>query len=183
MPESIEITDVRLTEMEANQMTPVMAQSGVSWYVLTLTLRNQSDEPIHLMSDIRRIRYDGGRRVLVVQLSEHEAPDESPVVSLPMPPRYRAVGAGEETTIVHPLSSPITFLEPSAAGARRPRYVRLAEDVDSIECTVAYEAELPAPVIDLTARKVQDQWRGRGNTVTASWRTSPLRRERKKTSE
>jgi len=183
MQESIEITDVRLTEMAVDQMTPVMAQSGVSWYRLTLTVRNRSHEPIHLMWDIRRIRYDAGRRVLVVQLSEHDAPNESPMVGLPMPPRYRVIGAREEATIVHPLSSPITFLETSADGARRPRYVRLAEDVNSIECTVAYETEPPPPVIDLTARKVPDQWRGRGTTVTASWKASPSRKERKKTSE
>lgn len=183
MPEAIEITDIRLVEMSADEMTRVMAQSGVSWYRLTLTVRNRSNEPIHLMSDIRRIRYDAGRRVLVMHLSENDAPNENPVVGLPMPPRYRVLGAREETTIVHPLSSPIAFLEISSDGARRPRYVRLTEDVDSVECTVAYETVPPVPVIHLTARTAPDHWRGSGTTVTASWKALPLRKESKRSSE
>lgn len=171
MPETIDITDVRLTEMAAEQMTPVMAQSGVSWYQLTLVVQNRSDEPVHVVTDIRRIRYEADRRLLVVQLAGPEVSTGSPVVGVPMPPRYRELGARERATIVHPLSSPITFLEMTADGTRHPRDVRLAEDVDSIECTLGYETEPPAPVTDLTAWRTPEPRRGRGNTVTASWQS------------
>ncbi|MGB7926384.1 MAG: hypothetical protein WCF57_24295 [Pyrinomonadaceae bacterium] len=173
MSESIEIRDIRLTDMASEQMTPVMAQSGVSWYNLTITVKNMSDvTPIHVMSDIRRIHYDASRRVLLVQLSEHDMPDARRVVGLPMPPRYRVIEPCEEVTLTHPLSSPITFLEELPDGARRPYFVRIAEDVDTIECTVAYDTEPPAPAVDLTSTKVPEQWRGRGATVTASWKPS-----------
>ncbi len=168
MPESIQITDVRLTEMPADQMTPAMSHSGVSWYRLALTVQNASDEPIHLISDIRRIRYDAASRVLHVQLSEHDAPEESPVIGPPMPPRYTMIGARDEATIVHPLSSPITFLQTSPVGLRSPTYVRLAEDVDSIECAVTYETEPPPPVVDLAALRVPDREPRPGTTLTAS---------------
>jgi hypothetical protein len=173
--EPIEITDIRLARMEPDQMTPLMAQSGVSWYLLTLKLRNRSNEPIHVISDIRRIKFDEGRRVLIVQLSEHEAPSDTPVATPPLPPQFRLISPGEETTVVHPLSSPITFLEISSDGTRQPRNVRLTEDVDTIECTIAYETDPPAPVVDLTASKIPNRWRGRGTIVTASRRISPVR--------
>lgn len=177
MPESIEIRDIRLTDMASDQMTPGMAQTGASWYNLTLTVKNMSDvTPIHVMSDIRRIHYDAGRRVLLIQLSERNVPDMRRIMGLPMPPRYRVIEPREEVTLTHPLSSPITFLDESSHGARRPYFVRIPEDVDTIECTVAYDTELPEPAVDLTSMEVPEQWRGRGATVTASWK--PPREDR-----
>jgi len=188
MPEAIEITDVRLGEMAPDRMTPAMAQSGVGWYVLTISLRNRSDEPVYLMADIRRIRYDDARRVLEVQLSEHEPLGASAGVRPPLPPRYRVVGAGEMATIVHPLSSPITFLESPAAiptlttAARARHVVRLPEDVDAVECTLAYETAPPSAAVNLAASEVSSQWRGCGTTVTGVW-TAPARRPPTKTSQ
>jgi len=180
MQAPITITDVRLAAMAAERMTPAMAQSGVGWYELTLSVRNTADEPVYLMVDIRRIRYDGARRVLQVQLSEHEPLAALPGSRPPLPPQYRAIGAGATATIVHPLSSPITFLEspgpiPTLTIAARARnLIRLAEDVDAIECTVAYETAPPPPVRNLAAREVARQVRGRGTTVTGVW-TAPAR--------
>lgn len=124
--------------------------------MLTISLHNRSDEPVYLMADIRRIRYDDARRVLGVQLSEHEPLGTSADVRPPLPPRYRVVGAGEMATIVHPLSSPITFLESPTAistlttAARARHVVRLPEDVEAIACTLAYERR---------CRRRQSTWR------------------------
>ena len=168
MLESIEIRDIRLTDMASDQMTSGMAQSGARWYNLTLTVKNTSDDtPIYVMSDIRRIHYDASRRVLLVQLSEHDVPDASHFVGLPTRPRYRLIEPREEVTLTHPLSSPITFLEESPHGARRPYFVRIAEDVDTIECTVAYDTEPPRPAVDLASTKAPEEGRRSGTTVTA----------------
>lgn len=171
MPESIEIRDIRLTDMASEQVTPVMAQSEVRWYNLALTVKNMSDvTPIHVMSDIRRIRYDARRRVLLVQLSEPDLPDARRVVGLPMPPRYRVIEPLEEVTFTHPLSSPITFLQESPDDARRPCFVRIDKDVDTIECIIAYDTEPPTPAVDLASMKRREKGRVRGATVMASWK-------------
>lgn len=171
MPESIEIRDIRLTDMASDQLTPVMARSGVRWYNLKLTVKNMSDvTPIHVMSDIRRIHYDASRRVLLVQLSEPDVPDARHVVGLPMPPRYRVIEPHKEITFTHPLSSPITFLEESPDGTRHSCLVRIDKDVDTIECVIAYNTEPPTPAVDLTSMKVSKEGRVRGATVTASWK-------------
>jgi hypothetical protein len=175
MPEPVEVTDVRMVEMPSDRMTPAMAHSGVSWYLLTITLRNRSEAPLHIIGDIRRIRYDAGQRALVVQLSEQQPPSQNPALGMPAPPRYQEIRAGEETSIVHPISSPITFLETNPDGTRRSREVRLPEDVDSVECTIAYETEQPSVEINLAARMPRERWRESKTTVTAS-RRSPLSR-------
>jgi len=183
MPDPIEVTDVRLAEMPVGKMTPVMAQSGVNWYQLTMSLRNRSETPLHIMTDIRRIRYDAARRALVVQLSEHDMPSESPILGMPAPPRYKEIKTGEEATILHTLSSPITFLETNPDGARRSREVRIPEDVDSVECTVAYETELPRLELNLASRTPRERWQESRTTVTASWKSPVMRMERRESAE
>lgn len=171
MPELIQISSVHVTQMVAGQMTPVMAQSGVSWYQVSLTVRNRSDHPIHVMTNLRGIRYDANRRVLILELCEEEKPSERPLVGRPPPPaRYRAIGPNEEATITHPLSSPITFLDASPDGTRRTTYVRLGEDVDAIECTMTYERQPPQDAVDLTAARGKVQAPRQGTMLSALWK-------------
>jgi hypothetical protein len=144
MPKTVKITDLRMPAMAPDQMTSAMRQSGTSWYRFTLGVRNKSDRPIHLISDIRHMRYDKGSRTLIVELSDRDEA-ASRALGMPMPPRYRELGAGEEATIALPLSSPITFIEAAADGSRQSSNVRLPQDVALIECVVAYGSHEPPP--------------------------------------
>lgn len=168
MPTAIEIADVHLTEMTADEMTPLMAQSGVSWYRLAIPVRNRSAAPVHVISDIRRYRRDAGRRTLVLELSE--SPASEPSIRRRVPPRYLTIEAGGQVTLVHPLSSPITFLSIADDGSRQSTYVRIPEDVDSIECVVSYDTEPPPPAADITAAPTSMLPRKQQRTVTGSWK-------------
>ena len=101
-------------------------------------------------------------------LSERESTEPRSVVGLPVPPRYTAVGPREETTLASRLSSPITFLATSPEGGSRPSRVRIAEDIDTIECVVAYNAHPPPTHLNLTAREAPNPWEGWATTVRAS---------------
>ena len=176
MREAVDILEVHLAAMPPADLTPAMAHSNVAWYVLTISLRNGSAGPVYLISDIRRIRYDAARRVLEVQLSEHEPLAQGPGVRPPLPPQYRCLGAGEVVTIAHPLSSPITFLDspaafPTAAAAARAwRTVRIPDELAEIECTVAYETAPPSPPDNLAGSEMSRKASGRATTVTGVWR-------------
>jgi hypothetical protein len=182
MPESIVIRDIHLPEMDPDQMTRIMpqsrAQSRVRWYDLTVTVKNVSDVvPLYVISGVRWVRYDASRRVLFVQFSEHDVPTARRVVGLPSPPPYTVIDPGEEATLTFRLSSPLPFLEESPEGERRPYFVRVPEDVDTIECAVAYGTDPPAPAGDLTSRVVRTHWGDWGTTVQASWEPSREGRE------
>jgi hypothetical protein len=172
MPEPIQIASVRLVEMPADQMTRVMAQSGVSWYLLTVTLHNPSDAPVYVMADIRRITYQRERRTLDVRWSEEAPPAERRVLGRPRPPRHLAIPAGAETRLTHPLSSPLTFVDTGAENARQSTYVRITEDVDTIECTIAYQTQPPEPVPDLTALAGRARAHAPSASVMGSWKNT-----------
>lgn len=174
MPEGLVIKDIRLPELDADLMTPVMRRSRHRWHVLTVTVHNASDAtPFCVMSDIRKIRFDASRRALLVQFSEEAAPSTGQSLKRPVPPRCLVVGPGEEATLRFRLSSPITFLRESADGEGRHYEVRIDQDVDTVECTVAYGTDPPARTVDLNALELLDRWKDWGSTVHASWNPTP----------
>src|SRR5688500_12925839 len=106
MAETIEIRDIRLTPLEHEQVTRAMSQSRLSWYSLTVTVRNTSDaRPLYVMSDIRKIEYDAGRRALRLLLSEDDPGPERPdIASLPLPPGITTIAPGDEARMTFQLS-------------------------------------------------------------------------------
>ena len=147
------ITDIRLPQMDAEQMTPAMRRSEVRWHVLTVRVRNPSDvTPLNVIAEVHRIHYDASRRALLLHFNQRDLAADRPSVCLPWPPSYTVVGPGEEATLSYPISSPIAFIEQSPEGERQQYSVRLDEDVDTIECTVAYAPDPPPPAVDLTSR-------------------------------
>jgi hypothetical protein len=150
MPNAIEISHIAVSSLAPAEITPTMARSEVEWYTLEVSVENTSATPLYAISEIRHIHYDAGKRLLIVELSEPDAPESRAVVDLPTPPSYSVVEPGERATLASRLSSPITWVEESPEGQRRPVHVRFGEDVDAVECIVAYNAEPPARV-DLTA--------------------------------
>jgi hypothetical protein len=182
MPESIVIRAIRLPEKDPDQMTRIMRQSRVRWHDLTVTVKNVSDAmPLYVISEIRQIRYDAIRRVLFVRFSEHDVPTARHTLDLPTPPQYTLIGPGEEATLTFGLSSPIAFLEHSPEGELQQHFVRIPEDVDRIECAVAYGTDPPASAVDLTSREPRKDWREWGTAVQASW--EPSREVRKDSSD
>jgi hypothetical protein len=176
MPDVIIIRDIRLPKLDSDRMTPVMRRSGHIWHVLTVTVENVSGvTPFYVMSDIRLIRFDASRRALLLQFSEHDVPVSRRSLKRPVPPRCTVVGPGEKATLTYRLSSPITFLAEAANCERKSYQIRIDEDVDTVECTVAYGTEPLDRAVDLTSRTVRDHWGAWGTNVQASWRAAPLR--------
>jgi hypothetical protein len=173
MPDNLEIERVGLPEVDRERMSSVMRRSGVRWYSLTVSVKNTSEETtLYAISDVRRIHYDASRRALLLHFSEHETPAELQTVGIPLPPRYIAVRPGEAAVLTYQLSSPITFVEQPASGEATMSHVAIPDDVDTIECTVAYGTSPPAQRFNLTSREEapRAQWRNWGTTVEASLR-------------
>ena len=100
MPDQIEITDLRLTPVEAHrmnsaeghQMTPVTAQPGMAWFDLVVTVKNVSESATqYVITDVCRMHYDAARRVLYIDFSEHALPESTSDLGLPSPSRYTAI--------------------------------------------------------------------------------------------
>lgn len=170
MTNELEVSDVKLTEVHPDRLTPAMVQGAAGWYTLAVTVRNATDSPLYVISAIRRMRYDATSRVLDVEFTDRPPSEPSRRPASPVrPPPHRRVEPGESVELTFPLSSPIVFLEVSPDGSRQERQVRLLEDVDTVQVRVAFDREPPARV-DLAALRPRDrsgEWRG----VTAqAWR-------------
>jgi hypothetical protein len=170
MPDSIALREVRLSRLDPDRMTAAMRRSGVAWHELTVRVHNPSAATtVHVISDVRRIHLDATRRALVVHFGEQGVTAGIRSRERPAPLRTIAVEPGEEATLRYRLSSPMTFLIQSNDGEQRSHTVRLEDDVDIVECFVAYGVQPPRP-IDLTSHEARRPAREWGSTVHASCR-------------
>lgn len=144
MSDAIEISQIVISPLVSRE-PPGKAPPDVEWYALEVLVKNTSALPMCVISEIRRLRYDAERRLLVVGLTEDDTAETRGVVDLPEPPSYTVIEPGEQRTLTNRLSSPITWVEESFEGLRRPVHVWIEQDVDTIECVVAYNAEPLAP--------------------------------------
>ncbi len=168
MPDTVQITNIQLTPLDPEQMTRPMVESGYAWYTLTLTIENPSAVTLFAMSSVRRMSYDENRRALVFELSDHNRVESERVAGLPPPPAYEAITPGGNAAITFPLSSPIVFLEESTAGHDRPRFIRIPEDVGTIECIVASDVTPPPRDTNLASDEPPPDARGWGHAVQRS---------------
>ncbi|MFD8006989.1 hypothetical protein [Streptomyces mirabilis] len=171
MPDSLVIDNIDFGDVDPEQMTPAMRRSNVRWHTLTISVSNPSaTTPFYVIAEPRRIRYDENQRALIIQFSEHDAPPPSTPgpLGVPLPPKHIVVRPGEQSWLTYRLSSPITFLEQTAEGGERQRLVRIPEDVDRIEFTVAYDTDAPPQEIDLTTRGGSGGWENWGKTARQS---------------
>lgn len=175
MPNSIIIQDVRVSELDAEKMTAAMHGTGVRWHILSVTVKNASDSTsLYVISVVRSIRYDAIRRALVLQFGEHEVRPPKHSLTRPLPAGYAVVAPKDEVTLTHRLSSRINFIENSLEGPMRQYGVHLPEDVDTLDCRVAYSVSPPAADANLTARGARDAGQNWGTIVEASYQlTSP----------
>jgi hypothetical protein len=169
MPDAIEIKQLRLEQLAANQINAAMARSTVAWYQFTAAVKNVSATPQYVLTEIHRLAYDSKRRTLQVQFSEQDLPAERAVVDVPPPAQYRAIAPGEEVQLGSWLSSPITFMQMTGKGPQTS-FVRIPEDVDAIECTVAYDSEPPLQTFNLAALEPLRDTRDWGATISRSFR-------------
>jgi hypothetical protein len=166
MVELVEIKDTKLTPVAPDERL-AETQPRVSWFDLMITLRNASDAgPLYIVSEVCGLRYDAGRRALIVQFSERDAPDRRLSIDLPPPPKYSTVAPDDETAIKYRLASPITFTEVSSDGARTSNSVHIPSDVDVIECAIAYGSTPPPRENNLAALDPLPDRRGWGTTVS-----------------
>lgn len=168
MADALQIADVHLTPLDPEQVTESMMDAAEAWYTLTIVVKNAGTAPLFVMASVRRMRYDDSRRSLVVELSEHNTGDTRDA-GLPFPPRVVEVAGGGEATITHRLSSPITFIE-DVAGQPRPRFVRIPEDVSTIDCTVAADSSSPPENANLASHEPMQDLRRWGHVVQRSVR-------------
>jgi len=148
--DAIEITDIVLSPLSSEEITPTMARLPFDWYTLDVSVTNRSETTLYVISEIRNLRYEAERRLLVLELSEREPP-ESRRLRPVRPSSWVVVEPSERATLTNRLSSPLTWIEETPAGERRPLHVSLTEDVDMIECVAGYSADEPPPAFDLTA--------------------------------
>jgi hypothetical protein len=169
MASDIEITDVRLTPLPAEEMTPTMKQSSASWFTLTVTVKNVSGTEVYVVTAVQRIHYEASRRTLFMQFSGHELPEQSPIIDLPRPLPVRMIDPGEELAITTRVSSPVTFMQVTAEGLK-PSFVRIPEDVETIVCTVAYDKTPPPREINLASLDPLPDTRRWGTPVARSFK-------------
>jgi hypothetical protein len=156
MSDALEITRIAISPLSPDEITPAMAQHELEWFRLEVSVQNMSDTPLYVISQIRRIRYDAEQRRLRLEFSDdgptftHDASPERRALSPPLPPQYTVVEPGANVTLTNRLTSPIHRIEKSLEGANHVLQIRLEEDVETIECFVAYSVD-PPPPINLTA--------------------------------
>ncbi|HST66348.1 MAG TPA: hypothetical protein VLM05_14280 [Mycobacteriales bacterium] len=168
MADALRVTDVRLTPLSPEQVTAAMTDAAPAWYDLTIAVRNDGAAPLFVLASVRRLHYDDSSRRLLVDLSEHEA-GETEDAGMPFAPRLREVAGGDETTISYRLSSPITVVE-TVGGRLRPRFVRIPEDVDSIDVTVAADTAPPRLQPNLASHEPTGDLRRWGHLARRSLR-------------
>jgi hypothetical protein len=181
MPAQIEITDLRMTPVgaqrtkaaEDQQLTPIAAG-----FDLVVTVRNRSESTTqYVITDVCRMDYDAARRLLSIDFSEHAAPESANSLSLPSSASYTAIEPGREAVISSRVSSKLTFLTESPEGRRAASVVRVPEDVDGIECTVAYGTEPPPQRPDLASLEPVPDPRRWGATVARSMKVRAAGRQ------
>jgi len=155
---AVRIADIRLAPLEATRLTRALTDMASNWYDLTLTVKNESDTTMYVVSDLRRIQYESGRRELVLDFSEHNRTDDPQMTGPPSPPHCKEIAPGQETTIGTRIGSPIAF----------PTFVRIPEDVDAIACTIAYDATPLPRRINLAATDPAQDARSWGTTSSRS---------------
>lgn len=168
MADTVQITNMQLTPLDREYMTRPMVESGHAWYTLALAVENPSAVTLYAMSGVRRMDYDESRRAMVFELSDHNRVDPERVMGLPPPPPFVAIAPGGEAAITFRLSSPVVFLEESTAGHDRPRFIRIPEDVETIECIVASDVTPPPRDTNLASNEPPPDARGWGHTVQRS---------------
>jgi hypothetical protein len=136
---------VTLTPVGAEQNLPA---GGRDWYTLEASVRNGTETPLHVVSDLRAIEYDGEHRTLLCSFAEKE--EAGALVSLPAPVTTVVVDPGGEATLSARLASPITSVEVAEGGELRLVETRVDADVDLVRCRVAYSEKEP-PDVDLTS--------------------------------
>ena len=150
MADAIEISDIVLSPLSPEEITPTMARLPLEWYTLDVSVTNRSETALSVISEIRNLRYEAERRLLVVELSERELTEPRRLEPV-NPPSWVVVEPSERTTLTIRLLSPITWLEETPAGERQPLHVSLTEDIDAIECIVGYSEARPPAAFDPTA--------------------------------
>jgi hypothetical protein len=169
MPDHLVIEHITLLEVDRERITPPMRRHDVRWHALTVSVKNTSGEPLYVISEIRHIRYDAARRALVLHFAEHDSPPDSVTNRVPFPPRFTIIRPGETGSLTYQLSSPIAFLERTVEGETQVKHVRIPEDVETIECTVAHAIAPPPQAINLVSAEVPTRWADWGTRVTAAW--------------
>jgi hypothetical protein len=157
MADVISITDIRLQELSADQITPSMRRSSVKWYVLRVGVANTSQATVYVSASVRKVQFDAGRHALMVQFTPGDSARRTR-----MPPQWVTVAVGGKVSLTYRMSSPITFLRDPIQDGRRADIVHLGDDVTTLECSVAYRRDAPPPPADLTDR---DAARDAGATV------------------
>ena len=163
MPDAVQIAGMRLTPLDREQITRVMAQSANAWYDVTVTVKNHSDTTVYVMSDVRRMHYDGGRRALLLEFAEGDRSETAERISgRPLPPRVTPIAPAEEATVTFRLASPIAFADESPEGGWRPRLIRVPEDVAVIDCAIAYDTTPLPQAVNLASSEPLQEARGWG---------------------
>jgi hypothetical protein len=172
MTGSLIIEQIVLRKAKPERLKSAIQRQDIRWYDLTVQVKNTSGEAtLYVISDIRRIQYDAGRRVLSVNFGEHDTPALSVGDRHAFPPKFVAVRAGETALLSSRLSSPVTFFEQTTETGLKLKHVSISDDVDLIECLVAYDTSPPPQSVNLLAR---NELRGRdwGTTARATWTPS-----------
>lgn len=177
MAGGLTISNVELSGRRRGLPHPMDGHRDI-WFDVTITVRNTSETPLHVISELRGLSFDAAQRVLTLRLAEAKpgpVTKNAPTFTLPTPATVTVKPHGEATIIV---KIPAILKELR----RVPGEAFTMEDTDiramtTIRCEIAASDKPMGDFERVDARQLRTRLAKWGKTITLETAVNPDTRD------